>query len=248
MALRDQPYLPLYIQDFLTDEKLIECSASSTGIYIRLMCIMHKSEEYGTILLKQKDKQSSEPLQNFASKIAKQLPYTFDEVYAGLDELISEGVIIIDGDKLFQKRMVRDNEISEIRSEAGKKGGLKTQRFAKAKVKANSEYENENEDINKEENKGAKKFNFDFVEEQFKDVFNSWLQYKKERKETYKTQTSLEACYRNLKKLSDNNPEKANAIVEYSFANNYSGLFPLKNNTPFTPIPIIPHFSSGPDK
>ena len=24
MALRDQPYIPLYIQDFLTDEKLIE--------------------------------------------------------------------------------------------------------------------------------------------------------------------------------------------------------------------------------
>jgi len=252
MALRDQPYLPLYIQDFLTDEKLIECSASSTGIYIRLMCIMHKSEEYGTILLKQKDKQSSEPLQNFASKIAKQLPYTFDEVYAGLDELISEGVIIIDGDKLFQKRMVRDNEISEIRSEAGKKGGLKTQRFAKAKVKANSEYEyeyeDENEDINKEEKKGAKKFNFDFVEEQFKDVFNSWLQYKKERKETYKTQTSLEACYKNLKKLSGNNPETAKEIIENSFANNWSGLFALKNNKTFTPAPIVPEFSSGPDR
>lgn len=26
MALRDQPYLPLYVQDFLTDEKLRECS------------------------------------------------------------------------------------------------------------------------------------------------------------------------------------------------------------------------------
>ena len=43
MALRDQPYLPLYVQDFLTDEKLAECSAMATGVYIRLMCIMHKS-------------------------------------------------------------------------------------------------------------------------------------------------------------------------------------------------------------
>ncbi len=130
----------------------------------------------------------------------------------------------------------------------GKKGGRPSKPNRKPNKEPTenlSENEDENEDTN---NKGAKKFNFDFVEEQFKDVFNSWLQYKKERKETYKTQTSLEACYRNLKKLSDNNPEKANAIVEYSFANNYSGLFPLKNNTPFTPIPIIPHFSSGPDK
>ena len=59
MALRDQPYLPLYVQDFLTDEKLIECSASATGVYIRVMCIMHKSDPYGMILLKQKDKQTS---------------------------------------------------------------------------------------------------------------------------------------------------------------------------------------------
>jgi len=108
--------------------------------------------------------------------------------------------------------------------------------------------ENENEDINKEEKKGAKKFNFDFVEEQFKDVFNSWLQYKKERKETYKTQTSLEACYKNLKKLSGNNPETAKEIIENSFANNWSGLFALKNNKTFTPAPIVPEFSSGPDR
>ncbi len=54
MALRNQPYFPLYVQDFLTDEKLAECSAESTGVYIRLMCILHKSEEYGCILLKTK--------------------------------------------------------------------------------------------------------------------------------------------------------------------------------------------------
>ena len=58
MALRNQPYFPLYVQDFMTDEKLNECSAKANGIYIRLMCIMHKSEEYGTILLKQKYKQN----------------------------------------------------------------------------------------------------------------------------------------------------------------------------------------------
>jgi len=47
MALRDQPYLPLYVQDFLTDEKLMECSAETTGVYIRLLCILHKQKEYG---------------------------------------------------------------------------------------------------------------------------------------------------------------------------------------------------------
>lgn len=150
MALRDQPYLPLYVQDFLTDEKLIECSASATGVYIRVMCIMHKSDPYGMILLKQKDKQSENICLNFAYKLARHLPYSIDEISAGIDELVNEGVLIIENNKLIQKRMVRDNEISDKRAMAGKIGGIKTQKFAKAKVKANSENENENININKE--------------------------------------------------------------------------------------------------
>lgn len=157
MALRDQPYLPLYVQDFLTDEKLAECSAMATGVYIRLMCIMHKSEQYGTILLKQKDKQSTEQIKNFASKIAKQMPFSESEVFNGLSELILENVVFIDGDFLKQKRMIKDCEISTLRSKSGSQGGTKTQqknkefakakitKSAKAKTQANSENENENE-------------------------------------------------------------------------------------------------------
>ena len=62
MALRDQPYLPLYVQDYLTDEKLNNCSASSQGIYIKIMCLFHKCDPYGGILLKQNDKQNDKPI------------------------------------------------------------------------------------------------------------------------------------------------------------------------------------------
>ena len=135
MALRDQPYLPLYVKDFLTDEKLMECSASATGIYIRLLCIMHKSDEYGVILLKQKDKQTDNQIKNFALKLAKYFPYSTEEIITGLSELITEGVLQNLGDKLSQKRMIKDNAISLLRSDAGKKGGLKTQ-LAKANTQA----------------------------------------------------------------------------------------------------------------
>lgn len=150
MALRDQPYIPLYVQDFETDEKLIYCSALSTGVYIRIMCHMHKSEEYGTILLKQNFKQTSKPVENFALQLAKILPYDVDVIEQGLSELIAEKVLHIEGDYLIQKRMVRDNEISMLRAKNGKKGGIKTQKkfassFAKAKPQANTEYENEYE-------------------------------------------------------------------------------------------------------
>ncbi|NCT92925.1 MAG: hypothetical protein GXC72_00750 [Chitinophagaceae bacterium] len=165
MALRDQPYLPLYIQDFMTDEKLAECSAESTGVYIRLMCIMHKSEQYGTILLKQKHKQSKDVVSNFAAMIAKQMPYDFHTVKKSLAELIGENVLSVEGDMLIQKRMVKDNAVSEKRSKAGKTGGEKTQEknknFAKAKTEANdqanTEYENDIEnDLKRKEGEGRK--------------------------------------------------------------------------------------------
>ena len=152
MALRNQPYLPLYVQDFLTDEKLIECTAAATGVYIRIMCIMHKSDPYGTILLKQKDKQSSNQILNFANKLSRQLPYSTKEIEDALIELIEQNVLLICNDELIQKRMKNDGIISEKRSSAGKKGAKKKNDFAKAKSIAksiaNSENENENENEN----------------------------------------------------------------------------------------------------
>lgn len=148
MALRDQPYLPLYVQDYLTDEKLNECSASTQGVYIKIMCVMHKSDEYGCILLEQKYKQTDDQVKNFALKLVKHLPFSEQEIYSSLTELLNEKVLHLLDDKIYQKRMVKDNELSLKRSEAGQKGGIASQ-FAKANAKPkeepNSEYENEYE-------------------------------------------------------------------------------------------------------
>jgi hypothetical protein len=121
MALRDQPYLPLYVQDFLSDEKLMECSASATGIYIRLMCIMHKSEQYGKICY---NKTSNKNLTaaDFARKLERFLPYSYKEIITGIEELLENCVLVIEGCALCQKRMIRDNEISIKRRESGRKG------------------------------------------------------------------------------------------------------------------------------
>lgn len=154
MALRNQPYIPLYVQDFMTDEKLIECSAASTGVFIRIMCILHKQDIYGKLLLKQKYKQTTKQISNFACQLATSLPYTFAEIESALNELFAENVLRIDGDFLYQKRMVRDNEISEKRAKAGSSGGKKTTKkfastFAQSKPQAN--YENESEVKNENE-------------------------------------------------------------------------------------------------
>lgn len=150
MALRDQPYLPLYIQDFMTDEKLAECSAAANGVMIRLMCVMHKQAEYGKILLRQKYKQTDKQIENFANQLAKHFPYPTSIVIAGLDELLEEDVIQITGDCLSQARMVYDGGISLKRSVSGSKGAeakKNNEEFAIAKPIANTEYEIESEYI-----------------------------------------------------------------------------------------------------
>jgi DnaD/phage-associated family protein len=160
MALRGQPYFPLYVQDFMTNDKLNECSAESTGVYIRLMCIMHKSDNYGTIELKAKHKQTESKYKNFAIRLQRHMPFSEDVIERSLKELVEEGVLTLDGDTLFQKRMVMDDELSDKRASAGTKGAKDKQNknfatdFATAKVVANAEYENEyeNEIIKKIEN------------------------------------------------------------------------------------------------
>lgn len=115
----------------MMDEKLIECSAEAMGVYIRLLCIMHKSEGYGKILLKPKDKQNaskgSSKIKLFAFKLLKYMPYEYDVIERSLQELVNKKVLHIEGDYLIQKRMVRDNELSKKRAKADAKDKIKIQ-------------------------------------------------------------------------------------------------------------------------
>lgn len=133
MALRNQPYLPLYVQDLLTDEKLILCSAESHGIYLRLMCILHKQEVYGKLYIKQKYKQNESKFVNFATFLCLQMPFSQKQILDSLIELNEEGVITITDDELYQKRMVYDGELSLTRAKVGKTGGSSvTKQYGKA--------------------------------------------------------------------------------------------------------------------
>jgi len=123
MALRNQPYIPLFVQDVLTDEKLMECGVAAHGVYFRLLCILHKQETYGKLLLKAKYKQNESKTKAFATLLSKPMPFNSDIIERALTELIDEEVIYIEGDYLCQKRMIRDSDLSNIRANAGSKGG-----------------------------------------------------------------------------------------------------------------------------
>lgn len=62
-------------------------------------------------------------------------------------------------------------------------------------------------------------------------IFAVWLEYKKDRRESYKNLNSLKALYNKLLKLSNNDPDIAKKIIDESMSNNWAGLFPLKGGT-----------------
>lgn len=87
----------------------------------------------------------------------------------------------------------------------------------------------------KKKKKEPEKYSF-VVAPEFEESFSTWLEYKHQRRQSYKTPKSLEACYKKLLKLANNDPATAMAIVEQSLANNWAGLFPLKQDYATTTI------------
>jgi hypothetical protein len=93
------------------------------------------------------------------------LPFDQDTIFKALDELIEEDVLQIEGEKLYQKRMVKDNAISEARSKAGKSGGGNPNLYklnTKQTDKQNTDIENENVIVNENINKGGAGGNLSF--------------------------------------------------------------------------------------
>lgn len=74
------------------------------------------------------------------------------------------------------------------------------------------------------------KIQLQIPENEYKDIITEWIEYRKSMKKPIKTQKSLDACVRQIKKLSGDNVFLAKEIVNKSIANSYQGLFAI--NTP----------------
>jgi len=71
---------------------------------------------------------------------------------------------------------------------------------------------------------------------EFEEVFIIWLRYKRSKGQAYKNKDSCIIAFKKLYELSGGNIQKAKDIIEQSMANNWAGLFELKqyqtNGTP----------------
>ncbi len=111
------PSFQFYPADWRKDPSVQALGYFERGLYFEILCIMHESAERGKLLLN--GKKMPEPA------LARLPGLDNQTLTTTLTTLIDFGCLRVDPDTgvIFNKRMVKDEEISAIRREAGKKGG-----------------------------------------------------------------------------------------------------------------------------
>lgn len=233
-------YFPLDV-DIFDDEKVIpvssEYGAPGDAVIIRILCAIYRNGYY------------IECTESFIYKIAKQATVTHDIVRGVIDGLVKwkffdQGVysarnaITSAGIQKRWSEAVRKRVISTenlpywITENEGKNVLMaeETPLMAEETPQNNIETtQKKRKEIKDKEIYKEKSF-FDSIPLEFHESIKTWLIYKQQRRETYKTQKSLQACYENLLEISRGSPDLAMKIVKKSMANNWAGLFPLKQN------------------
>jgi hypothetical protein len=83
------------------------------------------------------------------------------------------------------------------------------------------------------------------VTEELKEAVKTWIDYKKEKGQSYKSLRSFKEMVKRLQELSGGDATKANAVVSQSIANNWSGLFELKNGKEILSRKFTPYQQSN---
>lgn len=65
------------------------------------------------------------------------------------------------------------------------------------------------------------------LEPAWREPMTVWLEYKRIRRESYRSESGARKCLSLLRNLSGEDPTVAVAIIDRSIANNWAGLFPL---------------------
>lgn len=195
------PAFLFYPNDFLSGT--LTMSDDQIGKYIRLLCLQHQRGH-----LSEKD-------MIFICK-------SYDEDIFSKFKIDEENKYY--NDRL-EREIVRRKAYSDSRSKNRKATSDKQSEKKKDKKIISSSYDNH---IETETITIINELN---LNNEYTKVVSKWLEYKKSRGEKYKTTMSLKSLINQLAKFSASNPITADMIVEQSIANNWAGLFELKQNT-----------------
>jgi len=110
------PAFQFYPSDWRSDNGVQSLSYFERGVWFEILCLMHESEQRGKLLL------NGKPMPDDA--LARLLGLDKQNLTKTLTTILDYGVAtrLSDG-TLVNRRMLRDEELRKIRTEAGKKGG-----------------------------------------------------------------------------------------------------------------------------
>ena len=111
------PAIQFYPGDWKRDPGVQALSFHDRGVWLEIICLMHESEQRGVLLL------GGNPMPDEA--LARLLGLDNQILTTTLTTLLTYGVASRDPETgaLINRRMVRDEELRQIRAESGKKGG-----------------------------------------------------------------------------------------------------------------------------
>lgn len=111
-----RPSFQFYPGDWLKDAALRMVSVGARGLWVDMICYMHQGSPYGH--LKVNSKVVTEV------QLARMVGGELGEVKSWLNELYESGVYSLAEDgAMFSRRMVKDEELREVRAAGGKEGG-----------------------------------------------------------------------------------------------------------------------------
>ncbi len=111
-----RPAFQFYPADWRKDPALSACSLAARGLWIELICIAHESERYGHLDINGKPMTPAQ-----LARMVGELPATVAKL---LSELEDAGVFSRDEQGcIYSRRMVADERIRNVRSDAGRLGG-----------------------------------------------------------------------------------------------------------------------------
>ncbi|MFA7446792.1 MAG: hypothetical protein WCY89_12675, partial [Flavobacteriaceae bacterium] len=83
---------------------------------------------------------------------------------------------------------------------------------------------NDNDNVNVNDNYNYN-FSFEFCDSEFSKILLDWVDYKKKSKRPIRTQTQIEAAYRQLYQFCGDDVAKARETIDYSISGGYENIY-----------------------
>jgi len=234
----DLPAMPFYYGDWRKDPGIRALKLDVRMIWFEMIGFMWESTERGFLTI------NGEPLDE--DDLSRMIGIDMETMRSAIKQMEKFRVFRrrIDG-AIYCRKMVKDEQIRQARSEAGKKGMYarynKNDNKQTTNILTNPESENESESESESEleikPEWAKNFeNFDadimypFEYPEFAKIWDLWIAYRREKRLSKYKLIGQQAALNHLAELSGRDIHIADKIIIQSISNNWQGLFELKNN------------------